>query len=149
MAAIADRMACSEKGIRGLSPGQELQRFPYARLGPYVAHGGILIILLGGLLGALFGFRGSLTVPEGGESSVVWLEKGGRKVELDFRIRCNRFVVDYYPSGNPREYRSEVSLLDQPLVPALQSNWLTAHFLTCFLGYAAFAVAFGVSLLYP
>jgi len=89
-----------------------IERFPYARLGPYVAHGGILIILLGGLLGALFGFRGSLTVPEGGESSVVWLEKGGRKVELAFRIRCNRFVVDYYPSGSPREYRSEVSLLD-------------------------------------
>ena len=36
----------------------------------------------------------------------------------------------------------------QPLVPALQSNWLTAHVLTCFFGYAAFAVAFGISLMY-
>lgn len=36
----------------------------------------------------------------------------------------------------------------QPLVPALQSNWLTAHVVTCFLGYAAFAVAFSLSLLY-
>jgi len=36
----------------------------------------------------------------------------------------------------------------QPLVPALQSNWLTAHVVTCFLGYAAFAVAFCFSLLY-
>lgn len=36
----------------------------------------------------------------------------------------------------------------QPLVPALQSNWLTAHVITCFLGYGAFAVAFGVSILY-
>lgn len=36
----------------------------------------------------------------------------------------------------------------QPLVPALQSNWLTAHVITCFLGYAAFAVAFTLSLLY-
>ncbi|MFP4475797.1 MAG: c-type cytochrome biogenesis protein CcsB [Desulfatibacillaceae bacterium] len=35
-----------------------------------------------------------------------------------------------------------------PLIPALQSNWLTAHVITCFLGYAAFAVAFGISLLY-
>ncbi len=31
-----------------------------------------------------------------------------------------------------------------PLVPALQSNWLIAHVVTCFIGYAAFAVA-GVS----
>ncbi len=36
----------------------------------------------------------------------------------------------------------------RPLVPALQSNWLTAHVITCFLGYAAFAVAFSLSLLY-
>jgi len=36
----------------------------------------------------------------------------------------------------------------QPLVPALQSNWLTAHVITCFLGYGAFAVAFGASILY-
>jgi len=34
-----------------------------------------------------------------------------------------------------------------PLVPALQSNWLTAHVITCFLGYGAFAIGFGVSLL--
>jgi cytochrome c-type biogenesis protein CcsB len=36
----------------------------------------------------------------------------------------------------------------QPLVPALQSNWLTAHVVTCFIGYAAFSVGFGVSLAY-
>ncbi|BBO90272.1 c-type cytochrome biogenesis protein CcsB [Desulfosarcina ovata] len=36
----------------------------------------------------------------------------------------------------------------QPLVPALKSNWLIAHVATCFLGYAAFAVAFGMSIMY-
>ena len=36
----------------------------------------------------------------------------------------------------------------QPLVPALQSNWLTYHVITCFLGYAAFAVACGASMMY-
>ncbi|MBI5442875.1 MAG: c-type cytochrome biogenesis protein CcsB [Deltaproteobacteria bacterium] len=36
----------------------------------------------------------------------------------------------------------------QPLVPALQSNWLTAHVVTCFLGYAAFAVGFAISIMY-
>lgn len=35
-----------------------------------------------------------------------------------------------------------------PLVPALQSNWLAIHVITCFLGYAAFAVSFGISILY-
>jgi cytochrome c-type biogenesis protein CcsB len=36
----------------------------------------------------------------------------------------------------------------QPLVPALQSNWLVYHVITCFLGYAAFAVACGISIMY-
>ncbi len=36
----------------------------------------------------------------------------------------------------------------QPLVPALKSNWLIAHVATCFLGYAAFTVAFGLSIMY-
>jgi cytochrome c-type biogenesis protein CcsB len=36
----------------------------------------------------------------------------------------------------------------RPLIPALQSNWLAIHVITCFLGYAAFAIAFGVSIAY-
>jgi len=36
----------------------------------------------------------------------------------------------------------------QPLIPALKSNWLIAHVITCFIGYAAFALAFAVSAMY-
>ena len=35
-----------------------------------------------------------------------------------------------------------------PLVPALQSNWLVAHVVTCFIGYAAFAIAAALGLMY-
>src|SRR3989339_34070 len=50
------------------------------------------------------------------------------------------FLIMAYASLNPNEI--------QPLVPALQSNWLISHVVTCFVGYAAFAVSFGVSFLY-
>jgi len=36
----------------------------------------------------------------------------------------------------------------EPLIPALQSNWLTTHVLTCFLGYAAFTMAFCCGVIY-
>jgi cytochrome c-type biogenesis protein CcsB len=36
----------------------------------------------------------------------------------------------------------------QPLVPALQSNWLLFHVLLSFLGYAAFGVSFGAAVAY-
>ncbi|UCD56982.1 MAG: c-type cytochrome biogenesis protein CcsB [Candidatus Hydrogenedentota bacterium] len=36
----------------------------------------------------------------------------------------------------------------EALVPALQSNWLLYHVLTCFVGYAAFAVSAAASVVY-
>ncbi|HVO67729.1 MAG TPA: c-type cytochrome biogenesis protein CcsB [Syntrophales bacterium] len=36
----------------------------------------------------------------------------------------------------------------QPLIPALQSNWLTSHVVTCFMGYAAFTIACGFGIMY-
>jgi len=45
-------------------------------------------------------------------------------------------------------YSPTLSSQIQPLVPALKSNWLIAHVLTCFFGYAAFGLAFGLSLMY-
>ncbi len=48
-----------------------------------------------------------------------------------------------YASFNPN-----VNSQIEPLVPALQSNWLLAHVITCFLGYASFAVACGLAIMY-
>ncbi len=36
----------------------------------------------------------------------------------------------------------------KPLVPALKSNWLISHVITCFFGYAAFALSFALSIMY-
>jgi len=43
---------------------------------------------------------------------------------------------------------SAVSNKIQPLIPALKSNWLIAHVATCFVGYASFALAFCISLMF-
>jgi len=36
----------------------------------------------------------------------------------------------------------------EPLIPALQSNWLILHVITTFIGYAGFAIAFGIGIIY-
>jgi cytochrome c-type biogenesis protein CcsB len=53
------------------------------------------------------------------------------------------FLAMAYASLSPN-----ISDRIQPLIPALKSNWLIAHVITCFIGYGAFAVAFGVSCMY-
>ena len=45
-------------------------------------------------------------------------------------------------------FSSEFGKEIKPLVPALQSNWLIAHVIACFIGYAAFAVACGLGIMY-
>jgi cytochrome c-type biogenesis protein CcsB len=53
------------------------------------------------------------------------------------------FLAIAYASFDPG-----ISNKISPLIPALKSNWLIAHVITCFLGYAGFAVAFGFSIMY-
>ncbi len=36
----------------------------------------------------------------------------------------------------------------QPLIPALKSNWLIAHVIVSFIGYASFAIAFCIGIMY-
>lgn len=45
-------------------------------------------------------------------------------------------------------FSSNINKSISPLVPALQSNWLISHVITCFVGYAAFAVAAGLGIMY-
>ena len=53
------------------------------------------------------------------------------------------FLSMAYASFSP-QFGKEI----KPLIPALQSNWLIAHVITCFIGYAAFAVACGMGIMY-
>jgi cytochrome c-type biogenesis protein CcsB len=53
------------------------------------------------------------------------------------------FLAMAYASMSPN-----ISDRIQPLLPALKSNWLIAHVMACFIGYAAFAIAFGMSCMY-
>jgi cytochrome c-type biogenesis protein CcsB len=53
------------------------------------------------------------------------------------------FLTMAYASLSPN-----ISDRINPLIPALKSNWLIAHVITCFIGYASFAVAFGLSIMY-
>ena len=53
------------------------------------------------------------------------------------------FLAMAYASFSPN-----IASRIQPLVPALKSNWLITHVITCFFAYAAFGISFGLSLMY-
>ena len=69
-------------------------------------------------------------------------------IEIKYKYRIiGAFVVPFAFLGMAwAQLRLDSGI--EPLVPALQSNWLLYHVITCFLGYAAFAVACGISIMY-
>jgi len=75
-------------------------------------------------------------------------------IYLIFELRTKQRVLGVFPALFAflamayASFSTQVDSKIQPLVPALKSNWLIAHVVTCFLGYAAFTVSCGISILY-
>ncbi len=71
-------------------------------------------------------------------------------IEWKFKTRIiGAFAVPFaFLAMAYASFSSGINKEISPLVPALQSNWLLAHVITCFIGYASFAVAAGLGIMY-
>jgi len=68
---------------------------------------------------------------------------------MEWRIKSRNLGVFVIPFAFfSMAYASLEDGVIQPLIPALQSNWLTSHVITCFFGYAAFTIACGLGFMY-
>jgi cytochrome c biogenesis protein len=85
----------------------------WTRFGVYIVHLSVVILLIGGLIGSIFGFEGYVNIPEGETVTSIRLAKGNQNLELDFAIRCDDFNVEFYDSGAPKEFRSSLTVLKQ------------------------------------
>lgn len=89
------------------------QKGAWSRLGVYAVHLSILIIFTGAIIGALFGFKAGVLIPEGQTVAEVYEYGTNRPIPLGFELRCDRFDLEYYANGMPKEYRSELTVTDQ------------------------------------
>jgi cytochrome c biogenesis protein len=78
----------------------------------YVVHLSVLVVLLGALIGSIFGFKGMMTIPEGETAGEVMLMSGHETIPLPFQVRCDMFEVSYYDTGVPKEFRSDLVILE-------------------------------------
>ncbi len=83
-----------------------------SRFGVYVTHLSIIIIFLGAIIGNVVGFKGYVNIPEGESVTQVPVRGGTRMQDLGFTLRCNSFRVETYPSGQPKAYISDLSVLE-------------------------------------
>jgi len=84
-----------------------------SRLGVYVVHLSVVLLLVGGLMGSMWGFDGSVTIPEGESADTIQLGTGNVRHALDFAIRCDDFQIRFYENGMPSEYRSTLTIIEK------------------------------------
>jgi cytochrome c biogenesis protein len=78
----------------------------------YVVHLSVLVVLFGALLGSILGFKGFMNITEGEASDTVATAMGHDQVVLPFSVRCDDFDVTFYDQGTPKEFRSDLVILE-------------------------------------
>ena len=69
-------------------------------------------LLLGSIIGSIYGFEGHVNIGEGETSDTIRLRNSNQIHKLDFSIRCDDFDVSFYENGAPKEFRSDLTLLE-------------------------------------
>jgi cytochrome c biogenesis protein len=85
----------------------------WSRWGVYVVHLSVVVLLIGGLIGSIFGFNGYVNIAEGESAQSIQLTNSNQKLQLGFEVRCDDFFVDFYDTGAPKEFRSSLTVLKQ------------------------------------
>jgi cytochrome c biogenesis protein len=89
------------------------ERGRLTHFGFYLIHLSILIILVGAIVGSIFGFEAYVNIVQGGKADVVNSTNDTSRIPLGFTVRCDRFSVDFYANGTPKEYRSDLTFLEK------------------------------------
>ena len=119
------------------------ERGHFSIFGVYVVHLGVLIIIAGAVVGSIFGFDAGINLSEGQESNIVQLAKDRGTRQLDFSVRCDKFTVEFYNTGAPKTYRSDLSFIKNGQV-IRQGSVLVNHPLS-FNGLRFYQSSYGLS----
>jgi cytochrome c biogenesis protein len=92
------------------------QKGAMTRTGVYIVHASILVIFLGAIIGEMYGFKGSIMLPETQATSSIFQFGTGKKIDLGFTVRCDRFDIEFYDSGMPKAYKSKLTVLENNAV---------------------------------
>jgi cytochrome c biogenesis protein len=113
----------------------------FSHFGVYLIHLSILIIIGGAVIGSLFGFDAYVQVTEGDAVDTIQLKGDRGAKKLNFTLRCDRFSVDFYEDGAPKEYRSDLTFLKNDSI-AYRGSLLVNHPIT-FEGLRFYQASYG------
>ena len=77
----------------------------------YVVHASLLLILIGGITDAFFGYRGYLMLTPGQSTSRMEQSNGVTRI-LPFTLRCDGTGQENYPDGSPKKWWSKLTVIE-------------------------------------
>lgn len=87
------------------------ERHRVARLAAYVVHVSLLLILVGGMVDGIWGYRGFVALTQGEQASEIEL-RDGTVIALPFAVRCDGAGQENYPDGTPQRWWSKLVVLE-------------------------------------
>jgi cytochrome c biogenesis protein len=87
------------------------ERNRISEMAVYMVHASLLLIFLGGIVDALYGWRGFLTLSPGTDSNQIAMNSGAMR-SLPFSIRCDGTGEDTYADGTPKRWWSKLAVVD-------------------------------------
>ncbi|HTT21182.1 MAG TPA: cytochrome c biogenesis protein ResB [Candidatus Sulfotelmatobacter sp.] len=87
------------------------ERNRISELAVYVVHASLLLIFLGGIVDALYGWRGFLVLLPGEQASQLQLHDGVVRT-LPFAIRCDGVGQENYADGTPKKWWSKLAIVE-------------------------------------
>ena len=129
------------KTAKGIIFYREEGRF--SLFGVYIVHLSILIIIAAAIIGSVFGLEADVHLQEGESASVIQLNKDKGPYQFDFSVRCDQFVVEFYHTGAPKTYRSDLSFIREGNV-VHKGSVLVNHPLP-FEGFRFYQSSYGIS----
>ncbi len=100
----------SERIVRTNSFSLFAERNRISEMAVYIVHASLLLIFLGGIVDALYGWRGFLMLSPGSQSNQV--DVRGEPRTIPFSIRCDGTGEETYTDGTPKRWWSKLAVLD-------------------------------------
>jgi len=86
------------------------ERNRISEMAVYIVHASLLLIFLGGIIDALYGWKGFLMLSPGKAGNQIEMKNGVIK-DLPFAIRCDAAGEDTYTDGTPKKYWSKLAVV--------------------------------------
>jgi cytochrome c biogenesis protein len=87
------------------------ERHRFSEMAVYIVHASLLLIFLGGIVDALFGWRAFVVLTRGQQSSQVETQTGGKR-NLPFAVRCDGAGQENYTDGTPKKWWSDLAVVE-------------------------------------